>query len=202
MNYRDYNDYELIYQVKDNDEEAYNVIFNKYAQIARKIAYKYSKIFSGFGIEYEDLCQEGYIAITEAISKYDGETSKFYTYVTICIKRDIEKYVKCHMRKKHKALNESISLSSPVCDDDLLLEDVIESSCDIESYILNEELREKLYDFKYLINFEDSLVYELLLSSASMKEISVLLDVGYNDVKRIIRKNNKSLNEYLKKEYA
>ena len=41
MDYKKFNDYEILYMIKENDEYSRNLIFNKYLPIVKNIASKY-----------------------------------------------------------------------------------------------------------------------------------------------------------------
>ena len=187
MNYNNINDYELVYQIKENDEVAYKTIFEKYTPMVKKIATDYYNKSKNFGVELDDLCQEGFFAISKALIDYDGQTSLFYTYVYVCIKREIEKYLKTFTRLKHKSLNESLSLNMPINDEDLFLEDIIPSKFNIEDTILYNDLLEKIYLHKYDFNFDTSLIYELKINNFTNIEIAILLELPYKKVDNTIR---------------
>lgn len=194
MSYNVLNDYELVYQVKENNEIAYNTIFDKYTPLVKKIAYDYYKCLKHIGISLDDLCQEGFVAVSKALCEYDGKTSLFYTYVYVCIRREMDRYIKSYKRQKNKHLNEAISLSAPIIagEDDICLEDVIPSKFSVEDYFEFEELFKKVYYHKYDFDFEFSLVYELKINKFSNVEISKLLEISYRDVEKMVKviKNN------------
>lgn len=200
MDYNLLNDYELIYYVKENNEIAYNTIFDKYLPLVKKIAYEYYSSVKKYGIDYDDLCQEGFVAISKAVREYDGRSSLFYTYVYICIKREIEKYIKGFRRLKHKYLNESISLNEPIFNGDndgICFQDIIPSVNNVEKYIYGRYDYNTIYYHKYFFDFLTSCIYELKMNGFANKEISSLLDIQYRDVckKVICIKNN--LKEYI-----
>ena len=58
MNYREYNDYELLSYVNDNDEEATEIIYNKYQPLIEQSARKYLRYSKYAGLELNDLIQE------------------------------------------------------------------------------------------------------------------------------------------------
>ena len=62
MDYKKINDYEVVYLVKENDEEARKIMFNKYIPIVRKLASKYSMSAKWARVDFDDLVQEGLIA--------------------------------------------------------------------------------------------------------------------------------------------
>ena len=70
MDYKQVNDYEVIYMIKENDEEARNLLIRKYKPIINKISNKYISSVKPFGVEIDDLVQEGMIALNKAINTF------------------------------------------------------------------------------------------------------------------------------------
>ena len=52
MNYKNVNDYELMYRIKEKDDEAFEMLFNKYEPIIIGIAKKYSSYTKKYGVEF------------------------------------------------------------------------------------------------------------------------------------------------------
>lgn len=197
MNYKNVNDYELIYQIGESDEIAYNTLFDKYSYVVNKLAYEYYLKNKNIGIEYEDLCQEGFFAIAMAIKDYNPDSSLFYTYVLICIKREMERLIKFYRRNKQMILNTAISINTSIDDENsLFLEDVLSSGFNLESFVISEENYSKLMLYKHELSFEESLVYELKFNKFSNKEISLLLDIPYKKVDNYLRKIKSLLFKY------
>jgi len=189
LDYKNVNDYELVYQIRENDEIAYNVLFDKYSFIVNKLAYEYYLKNKNIGIEYEELCQEGFYAIAMALKDYNQDSSLFYTYVSICVKREMERLIKFYRRNKQMILNDSISINTTIGNDDsLFLEDVISSGISSEDVFMSDYRYEKLQMYKHELAFEESLVYELKFNKFSNKEISALLDLPYKKVDNYLRK--------------
>lgn len=194
MDYKSYNDYELIYQIRENDEDSYNILFTKYSFLVNKLAYEYYCVNKNFGIELEDLTQEGFYGLSLALKEYDSENALFYTYAMLCIRREIERYLKYQKRNKHLILSNAISLSTPIDgDNELFLEDVISMSWSLEDSVISDISYYDLLLFKYELKFEDSLVFELKINKFSNKEISLLLDIGYGEVDNRLRRIRKKL---------
>ena len=88
MNYPNYNDYELISMVKENDENSYDILYQKYLPIIKKIASNYYFKYSNYGYDYEDFLQESHLAFQRALRYFDeSRNSLFYTFVTVCLNR-------------------------------------------------------------------------------------------------------------------
>ena len=86
-NYKNYNDYELIYLINEGSERALNIFFKKYEPYINKIASLY---LLSSDTHYEDLVQEGRILLFENIKSYNNNyKTSFFTYFTINYKRKI-----------------------------------------------------------------------------------------------------------------
>ncbi len=195
MDYKELNDYELVYQIRENDSVAYNLLMNKYSKLVTKYARQYYLRNKNVGIEVDDLYQEGMMGVIMALNDYNSSDTIFYTYALLCIRREMERLVKTSKRKKQTVLNECLSLNSKIGDeDDVFLEDLVASDYNIEEDFKCRELIRFLYNLKYYLNDKDSLIYELKLNYFTNKEIGQLLDMPYKYVDnrlRIIRKRLK-----------
>ncbi len=201
MEYKDINDYELLYLVQERDEVAYNTIYAKYKPLISKMAWEYYKRNRDIGIEYDDLFQEGILSLENAMANYCEKSSLFYTFACICIKRDMEKVVKAARRYKHSILNESFSINKPMSEnEDLYLEDLLydEHYNIAENYISDYNCTLLNKDFKYTLPDEYALVFELKTNNFSNLEISKLLDLDYKMVDNILRSIKMRLKKYKK----
>ena len=142
--YASENDYELLYLISENNEEANEVIFKKYNPIIEYYAKKYLPLVSNKGIDYNDLYQEGLIGLNSAIEGYrDQKDIKFSTFAFICIKRRIFSAIRIASRKKHSILNDSYSIEDNINSDNMTYYDVISDDEDnIEDKIINKEMKE------------------------------------------------------------
>ena len=189
MDYKNYNDYELVYQVRENDSIAYEILLKKYSSLVKKYASEYYAKNKSIGIEKEDLYQEGMLGVIMALNDYNSNDTVFYTYALLCMKREMERLIKTAKRKKHTLLNEAISLNSNVCfEDDMFLEDVISLSYRVEEDFRECELLKFLYELKYELSLEESMIYELRINSFNNREIAELLDMSCKSVDNKLRK--------------
>ncbi len=194
MDYKDLNDYELVYQVRENNDVAYETILKKYSGLVRIIAKKYYSKNKNIGLGVDDFYQEGMIGFLRALDDYDSSNTLFYTYAILCAKRQIETCIRTNQRNKHSVLNYSISFNEPVGNDsDTLLEELIPSEYDIEKDFFIKDLFNKLIKYKYELDFEDSLVFELRLNSFSVSEIASLLCLTRKNVDYRLRRIRKKI---------
>lgn len=59
MDYKQVNDYEVISMIRENDDDARDIMYQKYLPVIRKGASKYFFDVKKHGVEFDDLVQEG-----------------------------------------------------------------------------------------------------------------------------------------------
>ena len=69
MEYKDFNDYELLDYIAEGNEDANNIIIKKYEPLINKIAVKMLSFCKNNGLEKNDLIQEGMIGLNHAIER-------------------------------------------------------------------------------------------------------------------------------------
>lgn len=189
MEYKDINDYELIFLVKENNEDAHDLLYSKYSNLVNKYAYEYYSKNKNIGIDIEDLKQEGFYGISLAIKDYDQDKTLFYTYALLCIRREMERLIKYQKRNKQLILTNSLSINSCIdSENNLFYEDVISSGEDILEDIIFDDMFNKVHTFKHNMTFIESQIYELKLNKFGNKEIAELLDLPYKKVDNYLRK--------------
>lgn len=183
-------DYELLYLISENSEEAQEDIFKKYEPVVNLYAKKYSHLIEGKGIDYNDLYQEGLIGIDSAIKNYkDQKDIKFSTFVFMCIKRKMLTAVKLANRKKHSILNESYSIDYHNGNDDKngFQNIIYDKQGGIEELLVSKEntciFNEMIKND--LTNFEKQ-VYDLRVSGFSHSEISKILNKTPKSIESVL----------------
>ena len=189
MDYKKINDYEVVYMVRENDEEAREIIFNKYIPIVRRIASDHLALAKMARIEYEDLVQEGLIALNEAINKYNERSGVlFYTFLCVCVERRILTYCRKMNSSKHYLLNTYL--------DDEYIYSVSDNDV-FEAYFNEINLERKFVSFKNLFDIVESNIFELRYNGFSYKEISKLLDIPVSTIDGKLCKIRRILKETL-----
>ena len=186
MEYKNYNDYELIYMVRENDETSYGTLLEKYLPIIRRIAMDCYKGFSSYGYDFDDFVQEGYLAFQKALSSFDEDKDVlFYTYVSICVRRKI--YSFC---KKISSSKKNISYDSCVaCEDSPL----VDPESDISQYFSYQEFWKNIWDIIYLFPYEYAWIFELRMNHFQYFEIEELLGISIRRAQFIMRRIQKKI---------
>lgn len=150
-------DSELVTSAKNGNEEALECLFDKYKELVNMKVSKYFII----GAEREDIVQEGMIGLYKAVKNYEEDKqNSFKSFANLCIERQLITAIKTSNRQKHMPLNSSLSLSTPVYenDDDVSLmelfnskiaEDPLDTITKKEYYkLVGNKIDEHLSDFE------------------------------------------------------
>lgn len=202
MKYTEYNDYELLNYISEQNEDAKNIMFKKYEPLILSISKKMLNYVPNAGLELNDLVQEGMLGLSNAMETFrESKETLFFTYAKTCIKRKIIDQVISSRRLKHKILNESISLEETDSEGnefaiDYLLKD---NSSNPEELIINGEKKEEfLKEVNEVLTPLEIQVFDLRINGFNYKEISEILDKDSkaidNALQRIKTKLKKSFN--------
>ena len=180
MNYKNVNDYEVMYMIRENDEESVGLMYKKYIPLIKKIASKYFSFIKNCGVEFDDLVQEGMIALNDAIISYnEASNTLFYTYLTICLERHFLTYCRNVNRSTYYYLNTSVR------------NDLIYLFADDKELSTSMILYQDFVEYKNCFEFLDANIFELRLNGFTYKEIGRLLDLTVNVVEsRLVKIRN------------
>lgn len=190
---KEYNDYELIDIVSEGNEDAMELIINKYQPVIKYIANRKLKIASNLGLDISDLYQEGMIGLIEAMRDFkDIKGVTFYTFANLCIDRKINSALTRNNRDRDKILNSSVSLDKKIADSDRSLLEVLSPTNNITplNEIIEHESDEELYTkIKNKLSDFEKEVFDLKIKNYSYSEIEKKLDVSskivYSAMRRI-----------------
>ena len=190
MNYRDYNDFELLSYIAEDNEDANNIIFKKYEPLIITTSNRMYKYCKNSGLELNDLIQEGMLGLNLAINNYDqNKNATFYTYAKTCIERKIITIVLQTKRLKNKFLNESFSLEVPD-DEQYKIENILsDNSLNPERQILDYEREKELIDnIKSVLTDFEQQVFDLKIASFSYREIAEILEKDPKSIDNAIQR--------------
>lgn len=199
MNYKDINDYELLYMVCDENEDSVEILLKKYQPLIHKKVLKWQGVAKECSLEIEDLEQEIRCSLIEAIRHYDECISAtFYTYFSIVIDNTIIRVLRNSNTLKQKILNEAISLEVPIADGCCYLQDLLsDSTSNIENKFMEYQLICKISEFCYGLSFSDASIFELYLSGYSIKIIAQLFTLKIKYVSQVLYRTRKNLKKFL-----
>lgn len=193
-----YNDYELVSLAQEKNEEAINILHEKYKDLIYSRAKKVFYCLKNKGLELSDVIQEAMIGFEEAINGYNqDDKALFYTFALVCVDRQLKTLVLKHNRDKYKILNEAITLDS---DDENSLYNLLSDDITPETEFFSKEEANNIYlKLKDSLTEFEELVFDLKVQGCSYDEISDVLAIDskdiYNAVTRIRNKAYKIINK-------
>lgn len=198
MNYRSFNDYELLHYASEKNEEATTILYEKYDPLISSTASKLGGYLSGTGLEKSDLMQEGRLALMNAMEQFNPEKDiLFYTYVKSAIEKRMFSTITASRRQKHRILNESISLEGE--DGTLSLAEILFNEGDNpEAQVLSvEAVNELMHQMQNRLTTMESEVFELKLSGFQYKEIAQILERDPKTVDNALQRIRMKLKQLL-----
>lgn len=199
---QEYNDYELVALAKENNEEAINIIYQKYQPLIYKKARYIYNIIGSKGIELSDIIQEGMIGLEEAINRYnEKDNTLFYTFANLCINRKMRTLISKVNRDKHKILNEAVSYDTNDDEEISLLNYIYDKTDNPEYGLISEEEEEELYQkIKSQISDFESTVFDLKIQGFTYKEIASILDKDPKTIDNALSRLKTKIKNILKEE--
>ncbi len=180
MNYKEYNDYELLSYISENHEEANNILYQKYQPFIEKLAHKLYPYVKSAGLEISDLIQEGLLGLMSAIDHFkEQKDTTFYTFAITCIKHKMVSTVVATKRLKNKILNESIPIDAVTDGGETYSLEYLfgDDTANPETVLMSNEYQSHVLDLaKDKLTALESIVFELKISGFEYKEISEILD--------------------------
>ncbi len=194
MKYNNYNDYELIYMVRENDDNSRDILYQKYYPIICHIANDYYQKNKYYGFEFEDFLQEATLAFFRALINYnEKENTLFYTFITICIRRKMMSFCQRISNK-----NNNFSSLDCISLDDIDIED---SRSNFNHVFLDKEIENIIRDYLYSLSFEKACIFELKFNGFTYSEISKLLDMPISSLEFKNRSSVKGIKALLSDYY-
>ena len=194
-------DEQLVKMAQEGSETAEEILIEKYKGLVKNKA----KTYYITGADSEDVVQEGMIGLFKAIRSFDvSKQAAFKTFADTCVNSQIISAIKKANRKRHKPLNESVSLNKEVDDgsQDISVGDILQASMDYdpEALLLLQEVVDylKTYDSGLFSKFEHEVWIEKLKGKNYM-EIAEHLDRSPKSVDSALQRIKKKIVAYLEK---
>lgn len=186
-------DYELIYLVRQADEDSINLLIERYRLIIWKNVHQLCR-FMPVGFDKDDLFQEGMIGLMDAVHAYrDDKDCRFSSFANVCIERQIRSFLRRTRSHSYRLLSEAQSLDAPltVNEDNLYLKDVI--SIDVKDFNPEYQLMvnwasDQIENIKSRLSDLDWKIYHMFQIGYTYKEIAEELKIVEKDVDNALQK--------------
>lgn len=199
MKYEGMNDNELVSLANDNNEEAINLLINKYKNIIITVLKDNKQKYNIYGLDIADLYQEGLLGLFTAIETYNKEKDiLFYTYASVCIKSYIMTAIRKTFRNKNKILNNSYSLDLLYDESNASLHEVLEdTSSNPDDIIIGKETEAELIKtIRSLLTKTELTIFELKLKGLSNNEISSLMNEDKKNIENALYRIKRKYKDY------
>ncbi len=103
-------DDELVYLIRQNNEEALNMLLFRYRDIRDILIWETLKSNRYCGLEFDDLKQTAYEATLLVAATYDMKKSCFFSYWKLLVTRELRAFLTKHNGPSSAYLNMSISI--------------------------------------------------------------------------------------------
>ena len=195
MKYKNYNDYELIYMVRENDDDSKNILYQKYLPIIHSIAHEYYYRFCKYGFDYDDFFQEAMISFQKALIAYDeNKDSLFYTFVTLCMRRSLLSFCRNISNTRYNISNENM-IELGECQ-------ILDDKTDMNKIFQSFELSKIIKNVIYSLPLESGAIMELRLNGFNYREIGILLDIPSSSVEFKSRRARKDLRQAVRNYFS
>jgi len=150
--FNDYNDYELIELIKENNEEAIDIMYQKYEGLIKNRVNRFKIKPSMF----EDFVQEGRLALNKAIHTYKMDSNKtFNKFFDMVLQRRFITLLKQNQKDFYNIVYVDDVFS-------LIQEDPHESLKDPLDENLMTELERKVYRYRFIEQFKPREIAQML----------------------------------------
>ncbi len=197
------NDEEAIYLVRENNVEAKDLLVEKYKYIIDILMKKYQRMAMALKIDNNDLYQEAMLGFADALDKYDDtKSASLKTFISLCVERKIQNYLKKHNTLKNKIMTESLSLEKSYDDDSSPLEIYLSDNNEnnpLEKISSEENYNELKKAIENVLSDFEIQVFELMIMGLNYNAIAIKLGKTPkqvdNTIQRIKYKIKKTLNK-------
>ncbi len=194
-------DSELYMLICEENEDAKDIIYEKYKYIIDITIRKYALTGLKNGFEYQDLYQEALVGFSDALCRYQEEkNTSLATFITLCVDRHLQNVLRKASRIKNRVVLESLSLDHVYEEYDVPLKDFISDNSKHDP--LNTISKEEEFD-KLLADIQDSLapnekeVYDLLILGKSYQEIAKSLNKTPKQIDNTIQRLKTKIKDIL-----
>ena len=146
----------LIAEAKNGDQRAFEALAESY----KRVLEFHIRHIDPNPSNYDDHFQEGLIGLLKALRSYDGKSSSFSTFASLCVRNSIISSV----RKNASQTSKTVTLSEPIFE---------ETSPSPEETMLDSVRAKLLYDKVYeALSPYEKTVFEMYLSDMSYESIA------------------------------
>lgn len=202
LNYNNLSDSELYMLVNEENEEAKDILFEKYQYIIDIIVKKYYYVASRMGIDYKELYSEALVGFSDALVSFqDDKDASLATFISLCVNRRVQKVINKAGTIKNKIMQESYSLDHVYEPVGLPLIELISDNNEndpLSSMTKKEEYEELLKTIKENLSDAEYEVFTLMINNLDYNTIALLLNKTPKQVDNTMQRIKNKIKTILK----
>ncbi|MBQ6687130.1 MAG: hypothetical protein IJN03_01240 [Bacilli bacterium] len=202
MDYKDLSDSELYMLVAEENEEAKDILFEKYNYIIDIVLKKYSYVASRIGIDYKELYSEALYGFSDALASYqEDKDASLPTFISLCINRRLQKVIVKASTTKNKVLQDAYSLDLVYEQFGLPLVEMLSDNNEndpLSNMTKEEAYEELLKKIKEALSESEYEVFNFMVNNLSYNEIAIILDKTPKQIDNTMQRIKHKIKDILK----
>ncbi len=196
----EFTDDELTLMVCENNEDAKDVLYDKYNYIIDIIMSKYKKSIYGLGLDYLEVKQEALVAFSDALIRYsDSKETSLPTFISVVVERKVQNCIRKADTIKNKVHNESYSLEQEYENFKRPLEEIIgDNKANPLFKMENEEhYNELIKKINSALSPFEKDVYDLVINEFNYQDIAKILNKEPKQIDNTIQRIRNKIKDLL-----
>jgi RNA polymerase sporulation-specific sigma factor len=191
MDYTDVNDEQLIHLIREESEDAKDVLYERYKYIIDIELKKYTRMAWALSYDIKDLQQDALVGFADGINNYrEDKAASLSSFIALCVDRRLQVAIKKAGRLKNKMVHEALSLEEEYNSVSQLKELLSDNSENdpLESILKKENYNELVKDIKNSLSKSEYEVYTYMINDLKYDEIATLLNKNLKQVDNTIQR--------------
>ena len=196
----EFTDEELTNMVCENNEDAKDVLYDKYNYIIDIIMAKYKKSIYALGLDYAEVKQEALVGFSDALIRYlDTKDTSLPTFISVVVERKVQNCIRRADTIKNRVHNESYSLENEYVAFNRPLEEILGDNKENPLFKMeNEEhFRELLKNINEALSPFEKDVYDLVINEFNYIEIARILNKEPKQIDNTIQRIRNKIKDLL-----
>lgn len=202
MDYNNLSDSELFMLVSEENEDAKDILFEKYKYIIEIIVKKYYYVASRMGVEYKELYSEALVGFSDALANFqDDKDASLATFISLCVNRRVQKILAKASTIKNKIIQESYSLDHVYEQFGIPLVDMISDNNEndpLNNMAKKEAYEELLTAIKETLSDAEYEVYTLMVNNMDYNTIALILNKTPKQIDNTMQRIKNKVKEIIK----
>lgn len=202
MDYSDIKDEQLIHMIREESEEAKEILYEKYRYIIEVELKKYNRMAWALSYDVNDLYQDALVGFADAIYNYrEDKEASLSSFITLCVDRRLQTSIRKAGRMKNKMLHDALSLEEEYRSTSQLKELLSDNSENdpLENILKEEGYNELRKSIKESLSDSEYEVYTYMINGLKYDEIATLLNKDLKQIDNTIQRVKSKIKKILEK---